>query len=121
MKSRIAQKSRDDKILKGDAGRRMGGRLWSNCVSRQGGIRDGKRGMCAPFRRGWMLQTVLLSQLYLPRAIALCREQNFYALWYLLCTVVFVMHCGISCELVVFSVDCWLAGSKEQSVLECVF
>jgi hypothetical protein len=31
-------------------------------------------------RRGWMLQTVLLSQLYWPRAIALCREQNFYAL-----------------------------------------
>jgi hypothetical protein len=26
-----------------------GGRLWSNCVSQQGGIRDGKRGMCAPF------------------------------------------------------------------------
>jgi hypothetical protein len=39
-------------------------------------------------RRGWMLRTVLLSQLYWPRAIALCREQNFYALWYLLCTVV---------------------------------
>jgi hypothetical protein len=39
-------------------------------------------------RRGWMLQTVLLSQLYWPRAIALCGEQNFYALWYLLCTVV---------------------------------
>jgi hypothetical protein len=49
MQSGIAQKSRDDKILKGDEGRRTGGWLWSNCVSRQGGIRDGKRGMCAPF------------------------------------------------------------------------
>ena len=35
-----------------------------------------------------MLRTVLLSQLYWPRAIALCREQNFYALWYLRCDVV---------------------------------
>ena len=43
MQSGIAQKSRDDIILKGDAGRRTGGRLWSNCVSWQGGIRDGKR------------------------------------------------------------------------------
>jgi hypothetical protein len=39
-------------------------------------------------RRGWMLRTVLLSQLYWPKTIAFCREQNFYALWYLLCTVV---------------------------------
>jgi hypothetical protein len=38
-----------------------------------------------------MLRTVLLSQLYWPRAIALCREKNFYALWYLLCIVVFAM------------------------------
>jgi hypothetical protein len=34
-----------------------------------------------------MLQTVLLSQLYWPKTIAFRREQNFYALWYLLCTV----------------------------------
>jgi len=39
-------------------------------------------------RRGWMLQIVLLSQWYWPRTIAYFREQNFYALWYLLCTVV---------------------------------
>jgi hypothetical protein len=39
-------------------------------------------------RRGWMLRTVLLSQLYWPKTIAFFREQNFYALWYLLCTVV---------------------------------
>jgi hypothetical protein len=38
-----------------------------------------------------MLRTVLLSQLYWPRAIALCREKNFYALWYLLCIVVLVV------------------------------
>jgi hypothetical protein len=38
-----------------------------------------------------MLRTLLLSQLYWPRAIALCREQNFYALWYLLCIVVLVV------------------------------
>jgi hypothetical protein len=72
-------------------------------------------------RRGWMLRTVLLSQLYWPKTIALCHEQNFYALLYLLCTVVFVVHCGIGCESVVFSVDCWLAGSKEQSVLDYGF
>jgi hypothetical protein len=33
-----------------------------------------------------------------------------------LCTVVFVVHCCIGCEPVVFSVDCWLAVSKEQRV-----
>jgi hypothetical protein len=33
--------------------------------------------------------------------------------------VVFAVHCGIGCEPVVFSVDCWLAVSKEQSVLDC--
>jgi hypothetical protein len=49
MQSGIAEKSRDDKILKEDAGRRTGGRLWSNYVCWQGGIRDGKRGMCSPF------------------------------------------------------------------------
>ena len=64
-------------------------------------------------QRGWMLQTVLLSRLYWPRTIAFCREQNFY--------VVFSVHCGIGCELVVFFVDCWLAGRKEQSVLDCGF
>jgi hypothetical protein len=57
-------------------------------VSRQGGIRDGKRGDVRTIRRGWMLQTVLLSQWYGSRTIAFCHEQNFYALWYLLCTVV---------------------------------
>jgi hypothetical protein len=41
--------SREDNVLTHDEGRRTGGWLWSNCVSRQGGIRDGKRGMCAPF------------------------------------------------------------------------
>jgi hypothetical protein len=34
---------------------------------------------------------------------------------------VFAVHCGIGCEPVVFSVDCWLARSKEQSVLDCGF
>jgi hypothetical protein len=57
-------------------------------VSRQGGIRDREEGDVHTIRRGWMLRTILLSQLYWPRTIAFCREQNFYALWYLLCTVV---------------------------------
>ena len=68
-----------------------------------------------------MLRTVLLSQLYWPKTIAFFREHNFYALWYFLCTMVFAVHCGIGCEPVVFSMDCWLAGSKEQSVLDCGF
>jgi hypothetical protein len=42
-------------------------------------------------RQGWMLRTVLLSQLYWLKTVAFCREQNFYALWYLLCTVVLVV------------------------------
>jgi hypothetical protein len=29
------------------------------------------------------------------------------------------VHCGIGCEPVVFSMDCWLAMIKEQSVLDC--
>ena len=44
-----------------------GGRgwLWSKGVSRSGGIRGGKRGMCAPFfRGGWLQRTVF----------AICRE-----------------------------------------------
>ena len=35
--------------------------------------------------------------------------------------MVFAVHCGIGCEPVVFSVDCRLAVSKEQSVLDCDF
>jgi hypothetical protein len=69
------------------------------------------RGMRAPFGGdGCCGLYVLLSQSYWLRTIAFCREQSF------LCTVVFVVHCCIGCEPVVFSVDCWLAVRKEQRV-----
>jgi hypothetical protein len=41
--------SQGDKSLTHDEGRRMQGGWRSNCLSQSGGIRDGKRGMCAPF------------------------------------------------------------------------
>jgi hypothetical protein len=65
MQSGMVQKSRDDKTL--TRGRRTedGGWLRSNYVSRQGGIRDGMRGMHAPFGGdGCCGLYVLLSQSY---------------------------------------------------------
>jgi hypothetical protein len=86
-------------------------------MSRQGGIRDGKRGMCAPFDGdGW--RTVLMSQLYWPRTIVFCREQRFLHCFAVssdfLCTVCF------GCEPVIF---CGLLACCEQGTefLDCGF
>jgi len=78
-------------------------------MSRQGGIRDGKRGMDAPFDgRGWNGCGGRLC-FAVSRDSVFCCEQRFS------------VHCGIGREPVVFSVDCWLTESKEQSVLDCGF
>ena len=60
---------RGDKTLTHDEGRRTQGGWWSNCSSRPGGIREGKRGMGAPFDREgeWMLWTVISEPTVLDR------------------------------------------------------
>jgi hypothetical protein len=72
-------------------------------VSRQGGIRDGKRGMCAPFdgrgRNGCCGRLCFA----VSRDSAFCCEQRFS------------VHCGIGCEPVIF---CGLLACCEQGT-EC--
>jgi hypothetical protein len=74
-------------------------------VSRQGGIRDGKRGMCAPFDGDGCCGLCGL------RTIVFCREQRFC----ICCEQRFSVHCGIGCEPVIF---CGLLACCEQGT-EC--
>jgi hypothetical protein len=68
--------SRGDKTLTHDEGRRTQGGWRSNCLSRPGGIRDGKRGMCTPFGRDGCCGLYLLSRMYWLRRLcfAVSRE-----------------------------------------------
>ena len=76
--------------------------MWSYCVRQQGGIRDGKRGKCAPFAWGMDAADGIAEPVVLVVNHCFCEEQRFCVLVVgneLLHVVVFPGSLGISCGL----------------------